>query len=118
MNTAALLAVDTAKLQRAFDLVDPSAHAKRLAALGLIPAEVAKGASWKDQIAEIVTDRDLETAGVTIDDVREAIAFYTATEATITRHQIGRLYADVFDPPIPGYLVLADGYRAGPAGDH
>jgi hypothetical protein len=83
--------------EAAFALVDPSRNSCLR--------------SWKDQIAAVVTDRELEAAGVTIEQVNDAIEFFTATTALTTREKIGT-------GAEPGYLILADGYRAGPAGDH
>jgi len=83
--------------ETAFSLVDPS--------------KLHPGLSWKDRIAALVTDAQLTAAGVTIEQVNASIAFFTATMPTTTREKIGTSEE-------PGYLVLAKGYRAGPAGDH
>ena len=104
-------------LDRAFGLVDPSASAARLAEIGAMSASAAASASWKDPIAEIVTDEELAAAGVTIADVAEAIGFFTATEAKITRERIGGTpFVRYLGDGAPGYMIFADGYRNGPAG--
>lgn len=55
---------------------------------------------------------------LTIEDVREAAISWTATVPTITAERIAGLGDGTkFDPAVPGWLVVADGYRAGPAGD-
>lgn len=97
--------------EKAFALVDPAEHAKRLAAAGLITAEQAATKSWKDAIAAVVTDAELKAAGVTIDGVARAIEFFTATTAKITRERI----AVRVGKNERGFLVLAAGYRNGPA---
>ena len=93
------------RLRRAFGLVCPYERAKRLAARGLLPVDVAARTSWKGAIQALVTDRELEQMRVTIDDVIAAIEFYTATRATATRKSSSR-----------AFFVEADGYAAGPAG--
>lgn len=85
--------VDTV-LSKAFDLIDPSKLNPR------------PGVSWRDPIHAYVTARTLAHYGVTLDDVREAVVHFTATEATVT------------EPGTDIYLITAAGYRAGPAGDH
>lgn len=98
-------------LSKAFDLVNPALYAKRLSeAYGID----AKG-HWKDEISTLLTDVELAEAGVTIKDVEEAIEFYTATEAKVTRERIG---GDAFVRYLkdePGYLIISPGYRGGPA---
>jgi hypothetical protein len=77
-----------ARMQKAFNLVAPASH-------------------WKDRIDATVRVRDLDAAGLRIDDVREAVVHFTATVPTITHHRF-----------VPNaYKVDAAGYRAGPAGD-
>jgi hypothetical protein len=61
-----------------------------------------RGAHWKDQIDQVVTDAELREAGVTIEQVAEAVPFMTATEPTLFR-------------VAGGWRVTAKGYRAGPA---
>ncbi len=63
---------------------------------------------WRAPIAKFVTIETLGHAGVTIEDVKEAVAFYTATEATVEFSPFAKAGA--------GYVVTAKGYRAGPAG--
>ena len=98
-------------MERAFDLVDPAMRATAL--LG----HSNHGKTWKDPICSLLPQSELDSAGVTIEQVAEAIAFYTATEAGISAEKIGRVGA-VDHHGAPGYLVMADGYRRGPAGDH
>lgn len=110
-----------AKLDAAFALVCPRTHALMLASKGIISAADAETVSWKDPIATLVLDEELAAAGVTIDDVSFAVAAMTATDATITREMIGMRAGDDVKHRgggRPGYLVIAKGYRAGPAGDH
>lgn len=113
-------AVDMDKMARAFDLVNPAIKAKSYADAGLISQEDAAAVSWKRQIADIVLDSELAVANVTIDDVGRAVEFYTATKASITRTSVGMMPLDEVPSPTPrmGYLVMALGYSAGPAGDH
>jgi hypothetical protein len=114
--------IDTTKLEKAFALVCPAEHAKKLAAAGVLSAADAGRASWKDPISALVLESELRVGGVSIDDVVEAIRFYTATEPTFTAERIGHRAGDsarfIMEPSRPGWWVRADGYRAGPAGDH
>lgn len=104
-------------LSAAFDLVCPRKCLERWAARDQrITRAMVESRSWRDQISALVTDADLAAAGVTIEQVAEAVAHYTATSARITRQQIAGRAGETFAEPLPGYLVLADGYRAGPAG--
>ena len=74
------------KMETAFSLVDPSK---------------VRGAHWKDAIAAYLTPHQLTTAGLTLGDVLEAIAYFTGTEGKV--HEVG------------GFLyVTAPGYWAGP----
>lgn len=86
-------------------------QAKRLAAAWeIVNPAVPNYQDWKSPIAWGIGTRHLVEhlagrAGVTLDDVLDAIEFYTATEATVTE--------------VNGVTwIKADGYRAGPAGDH
>ena len=54
---------------------------------------------WKDSIRSVVQP---DALAVTV----AAIAFYTATDTTVTIRSTG------------DYLIKAPGYQAGPAGDH
>jgi hypothetical protein len=83
-NLTPMPVVDEAKMKRAFELVQPATH-------------------WKDPINAYVKVEDMERAGVEITDIRDAVEFYTATEATFARNGAG-------------YTVKAAGYYAGPAG--
>lgn len=105
-------------MKAAFDLVCPRANAERLVAQMPQHAEVLANVTWKDAICALVTDEDMVVAGVTIEQVRDAVVFYTATVPRIDRHQIAGTPWARFETPKPGYLVRADGYRMGPAGDH
>lgn len=63
---------------------------------------VANSNDWRapiDAVVVVLDDAELE-------DIRDAVEFFTATQATITLVD-GRTYR-----------VQADGYRRGPAGDH
>lgn len=99
-------------LRAAFDLVDPGLHAKQLAERGLIRKADAERVTWRDPIAALVADVELHAAGVSIDQVKRAIAHYTATEATVETC----LMAHPTLGTTSGYLVTAAGYRNGPAG--
>ena len=73
-------------------------------------------ADWKAAINAVVTETGLKalTFGArdvtaALDNIREAVAFYTATEATITPIVLDGEKA---------YRVTAAGYRMGPVGDH
>ena len=65
---------------------------------------------WKNEINTFVTMQHLRAEEVTIEQIVEAVAFFTATKATI-RYADNRMAGE-------GYFVSADGYRLGPAGDH
>src|SRR5262245_34015197 len=105
-----------ATMRRAWTLVCPRTHALELAKRGLISEKIAQKVSWKDQISAMVTDEMLNAAGVTVEQVLEAIEFYTATEATAAREEIVGLAWEKYATPRPGWLIQADGYYAGPAG--
>jgi len=75
--------------------------------------ELVKPADWKAPIDLCVSEEALKTldpdSGKALADVCEAVDFYTATIATVR------------PAPTPAgmaWRVTADGYRAGPAGDH
>lgn len=106
------------KMAKAFALVCPLKCAERLVKAGWLSEENLKKVSWRDRIAAVVTDAELAEAGVTIAEVREAVAFYTATEASVSRERIAKTLPNKRGKTKNelGYLVMADGYRAGPAG--
>lgn len=58
---------------------------------------------WKAKIDTYIVDSDLRRANVTLENVREAISYFTATGATIVT-------------TTGGYRILSVGYRAGLAG--
>lgn len=119
MTTTSTLAAFTAdkraRMARAFDLVCPQKHAAELAERGLITRGSAAERTWRDPINAVVTDGMLIEAGVSIADVAEAIAFYTATEARISAERIGSLPWVSFIGGTDGFYVRAIGYRRGPA---
>lgn len=117
-TTTHTYATTKATMDRAFALVCPSEHAKELAARGMISEADAAKVTWRDRIAAVVTDDMLVAHGLTISDVAAAIEFFTATKAEISRERIAGLSWVYFLQETPGYLVTADGYRRGPAGDH
>jgi hypothetical protein len=87
-------------------------HAKMTAAFAVVDP-TCQGRDWKAPIdtygSPAVFERLCTQLNVTLDDVLEAIRFFTATEPTVTRE------------PSPAGEILrirADGYRKGPAGDH
>jgi hypothetical protein len=102
-------------LSKAFALVCP---ATRAAALASAYALDGYSAHWKDPIRAVVTDIELEATGVTIADVERAIMHYTSTTAKVTREIVKSTSFATYLAPVGAYTVFADGYRAGPAGDH
>jgi hypothetical protein len=72
---------DVYRLYRAFQLVQPASH-------------------WKDPIKAVVPRDKLVAEGLTIEDVRAAVSYYTTTEP------------HVFET-VHGFFVEAAGYRAG-----
>lgn len=78
---------------RAFALVCPQAWGR---------------SDWKEQVSAVLTEADLEVAGVTIDAVCDAVRFYTATEPTVSK-------VATSNPEVFALVVRADGYRRGPA---
>lgn len=76
-----------ARLEAAFRLVSPE--------------------DWRAPIKAFVTLETLNAANVTIEEVTEAVAYFTATVAKTKFLPYG---------PFAGYGVTAKGYRAGPAG--
>ena len=103
------------RMHEVFKLVDPAAKAAKLADAGKISHEDAKRVDWRDQIACMLFDSELEAAHATIDEVEQAIKFMTATDAVVSHHAVCRTW-DAHEEP--GWLIIAPGYRAGPAGDH
>jgi hypothetical protein len=97
---------DKMKLDAAFDLVCPEKTAIR-------DHGQSFGLTWRDEIGQIVRDSELYAAGVTIGDVAEAVLFFTATTAKVTRYTIAASGGKTEEG---GYLVTAKGYRSGPAG--
>ena len=104
---------DTAKLARAFDLISPAPNPELCALYGLTGVR----GDWKDPIWALVMDAELVAADVTIADVEEAIIHYTATVPRVSREVIKGTLRVTYVDGLPGYMVQADGYRAGPAGD-
>ena len=104
---------DTAKLARAFDLISPAPNPELCALYGLTGSR----GDWKDPIFALVTDDELTAAEVTISDVEEAIIHYTATVPRVTRERIKGTLRISYVDGCSGYMVQAEGYRAGPAGD-
>lgn len=83
-----------ARMEKAFELVKPSGD-------------------WKAPIDLCVSEEALKTldpdTGKALADVCEAVDFFTATIATVR---------PTVTPNGISWRVMADGYRAGPAGDH
>lgn len=105
-------------LAKAWDLVCPALFAKKLAEAYSTNAGLTAAltkVSWKDDIHALITDMEIAEAGVSIHDVAEAIEFYTATEAKITRETIGGTAFVAYPKGEPGYMVVSPGYRGGPA---
>lgn len=82
------------RMNRAFELVCPTKFG---------------GTDWRSPINAFVAEKELTETGVTLDEVKEAVAFMTATEAHVS------VPISMAEGGI-GYLVRAKGYRAGPAG--
>ncbi len=61
---------------------------------------------WRAEIQTFVSDPVLAAAGVSIEEVREAVIHFTATVPSFSRFWEGE----------GGYWVTAIGYRNGPAG--
>lgn len=104
----------TNHMRTAFDLVNPAHLVRELIDRGILPKTV--DADWRAPIAVMVTDEQLSAAGVSIDDVIDAVAFFTACKAQVSRERIAGLPWVSFLEAKPGWLVIADGYRNGPAG--
>lgn len=87
--------------EEALDAKDPH-HAKMRKAWALVSPK-----DWRDPVdwraSEDVVDRVLVERGLKLDDVAEAISYFTATDAKIVRRN-GLI------------IVTAVGYRNGPAG--
>jgi len=104
-------------LQKAFDLVCPAEHAKKLAERGLIPAEVAAKVSWRGPICALILATELDEAGVTLAEVCEAIEFFTATEASVSCELVGERAGDPLPrPPARGVPDPGRGLRGRPGG--
>lgn len=99
--------------RKSFALVDPAEHARDLARRGFIRQSDAARITWRDPISALITDTELDEAGVTIEQVKEAIVFFTATAPRVRRETIARTTVGRSGP---GYFVEAAGYRNGPAG--
>lgn len=103
-------------MDRAFALVNPRRHANELAERGMISREAASQKNWKDEIVSVVSQIELDEAGVTIEQVQEAIVYMTATAATVQPVTIkGEAWVTYLGSGIRGFLVRAPGYRQGPA---
>lgn len=76
-------------------------------AFALVCPEAWGRADWKEAVSAVLDAKDLEAADVTIEQVVDAVAFFTATEATV-KHLTTTQGA-------PCMVVFADGYRKGPA---
>lgn len=79
-------------------------------AFALVAPEKFGARDWREPVNAWVTARELDAAGVSIDAVREAVEYFTATEASVSAAIAGRSGGGI------GYLVRALGYRRGPAG--
>ena len=101
LNAASLAALNArhALLSEAFKVVDPTRPA-----MAGHPAQ-----DWRSPISQRGTRGAFDAAarhfGVTFGDIVESVEYFTATAATVTE-TAGVLH------------ITADGYRAGPAGDH
>ena len=86
--------MEKAKMDKAFELVDPAKRGAR---------------DWKERISAWVREHELEAAGLTIEEVAEAVVFFTATEPKVEK-------MTMYDGTGYGFYVTAKGSRAGPAG--
>lgn len=73
-------------------------------------ALVAPKSDWRARIQAFVSADVYRHEGLTLREITDVIAFFTATEATFETVSHEGLFC--------GYVVKADGYRMGPAGDH
>lgn len=103
-------------MQRAFHLVNPAAQAQELARRGLISQEAADRQDWRGEIAIALTLEAIEAEGLTLQNVEDSILFMTGTVANVIPAQIAGEAWISYLKPRPGFLILADGYRKGPAG--
>ncbi len=78
-------------------------------AFALVSPEAWGAADWKGPVSAVLHPDDLLALDVTIEQVSAAVAYYTATEATV---RACPLFAD---PSVNAYIVKAAGYRMGPA---
>lgn len=85
--------METEKARKAFELVTPERFGAK---------------DWREPIEAIVTGVELAEAKVTIEEVAEAVAFMTATEAKVEAVPTGTRFVV--------WKVTATGYRRGPAG--
>lgn len=110
--------MENQKMEAAWNLVNPASMVKRYVEAGTLTAEQAdkSGITWRDEIIALVLDTELATVGVTIQDVRDAVWFYTATQAIVSREVIATQYGRSLDAGQSGFLVQSPGYRRGPAG--
>ena len=92
--------------------MDDTHHDRMMAAFNVVdPTCEVRGTNWRDRISIFGTQSAFDAAarhfGVTFNDVLESVRYLTATEPTVTPvDEAGLLH------------ITADGYRAGPAGDH
>ena len=103
--------INEKQLAAAFDLVNPRTTTQRLAARQGVQLAEKDLPHWKDRISALVSQADLDAAGVTIEKVAEAVEHFTATRA---KCEPAQLATDA--GPVPGYYVTAAGYWMGPAG--
>lgn len=89
--------METEKARKAFELVTPERFGAK---------------DWREPIEAVVTGAELAAAGVTIEEVKEAVAFMTATEARVNNYIIA---GHLGEKGLVHY-VKAVGYRRGPAG--
>lgn len=85
---------------------DATEKARRDAVWALVET---KG-DWRARIHAFVSADVYRHQSLSIREITEVIAFFTATEATFETVSHEGLFC--------GYVVKADGYRMGPAGDH
>jgi len=78
-------------------------------AFALVTPERFGAKDWREPIDAYVTSLELKEAGITLEILEEAIAFFTSTRATHETVFVG-------NGPFLVFRVVATGYRNGPAG--
>ena len=97
---------------RAFRLVNPYCYAQELARRGLLDQTAADAQDWRGPIARAVTIEDLAAAGVTAQDVLDAIWTMTGSRGQAIPATISGTEWVSYLAARPGFNFVADGFRA------